>query len=122
LLSEILSVLADGIDDPVINDEDEDDPAPTGRNSKKPFHDAAEEVGIEYRTLYQKASEEFICSSSMNFQFLLKEFHDHQMITSRRDASGTEVLAFLWKGRDGGLCWMSWCCKGENSLMRKTDR
>jgi origin recognition complex subunit 2 len=28
----------------------------------------------------------------MNFRFLLKEFHDHQMITSSRDASGTEVL------------------------------
>ena len=28
----------------------------------------------------------------MNFRFLLKEFHDHQMISSRRDASGAEVL------------------------------
>jgi origin recognition complex subunit 2 len=42
--------------------------------------------------LYQKAAEDFVCSSDMNFRFLLKEFHDHQMITSRRDASGTELL------------------------------
>ncbi|KIW70828.1 hypothetical protein PV04_03066 [Phialophora macrospora] len=53
----------------------------------------AEEVGVEYRALYRKASEEFICSSGMNFQFLLKEFLDHQMITSRRDSvSGAEML------------------------------
>lgn len=98
LLSEILGVLADGIDAPMLTDDDdeegEDDSAPTStRNPQKTSsRDAAEEVGIEYRTLYQKASEEFICSSSMNFQFLLKEFHDHQMITSRRDAGGVEVL------------------------------
>ncbi|OCT50519.1 putative origin recognition complex subunit 2 [Cladophialophora carrionii] len=54
---------------------------------------AAEEVGVEYRALYRKAAEEFICSSAMNFQFLLKEFLDHQMITSRRDGvSGAEML------------------------------
>ncbi|OAP61350.1 hypothetical protein AYL99_03553 [Fonsecaea erecta] len=54
---------------------------------------SGEDVGVEYRTLYRKAAEEFICSSSMNFQFLLKEFLDHQMITSRRDpVSGAEVL------------------------------
>lgn len=85
LLSEILAILSDGIDGG--DDEDVDK-----RRVKKSQNDDAEEVGIEYRALYQKASEEFICSSSMNFQFLLKEFHDHQMITSRRDASGTEIL------------------------------
>lgn len=81
-------------------DEDEVDNEVSGR--KRPAASARKsananantsEVGVEYRTLYQKASEEFICSSSMNFQFLLKEFHDHQMITSRRDAGGTEVLS-----------------------------
>ncbi|KAK5065281.1 hypothetical protein LTR84_001119 [Exophiala bonariae] len=85
LLSEILAILSDGIEGGY---DDEEDRRPTKKSQKED----AEEVGIEYRTLYQKASEEFICSSSMNFQFLLKEFHDHQMITSRRDASGTEVL------------------------------
>jgi origin recognition complex subunit 2 len=28
----------------------------------------------------------------MMFRTLLKEFHDHQMITSRMDASGMEIL------------------------------
>ena len=50
-------------------------------------------MGIEFRSLYQKASEEFIASSEMMFRTLLKEFHDHQMITSRVDSSGTEILS-----------------------------
>ena len=49
-------------------------------------------TGVEFRSLYQKASEEFIASSEMMFRTLLKEFHDHQMITSRMDSSGTEIL------------------------------
>ncbi|MCJ1361470.1 Origin recognition complex subunit 2 [Acarospora aff. strigata] len=51
------------------------------------------DVGVEYRYLYQKAVEEFICSSEMNFRTLLKEFHDHQMITSKKDVLGTEILS-----------------------------
>lgn len=54
--------------------------------SKKP------DIGVEYRALYQRAEEEFICSNEMNFRTLLKEFHDHQMVESRRDAFGTEIL------------------------------
>ncbi|KAG4034378.1 hypothetical protein MFRU_003g03450 [Monilinia fructicola] len=50
------------------------------------------ESGVEYRVLYQKAVEEFICSNEMNFRTLLKEFHDHQMIESRKDTLGTEIL------------------------------
>ncbi|TDZ31245.1 Origin recognition complex subunit 2 [Colletotrichum spinosum] len=53
---------------------------------------AAETPGVEYRMLYNKAVEEFICSSEMAFRTLLKEFHDHQIITSRKDALGTELL------------------------------
>lgn len=52
-----------------------------------------DETGIEFRALYQKASEEFIASSEMMFRTLLKEFHDHQMITSRMDTSGGEILS-----------------------------
>lgn len=48
--------------------------------------------GVEYRTLYHKAVEEFVCSSELNFRTLLKEFHDHQMIESQKDAMGTERL------------------------------
>ncbi|KAI6782402.1 uncharacterized protein J7T54_001259 [Emericellopsis cladophorae] len=52
-----------------------------------------EDVGVEYRMIYNKAVEEFICSSEMAFRTLLKEFHDHQIITSRKDAIGTELLS-----------------------------
>ncbi|KAI0023529.1 ORC2-domain-containing protein [Xylariomycetidae sp. FL0641] len=53
----------------------------------------AEGPGVEYRMLYQKAVEEFVCSSEMAFRTLLKEFHDHQIITSRKDVLGTELLS-----------------------------
>lgn len=35
---------------------------------------AKNEPGVEYRVLYQKAVEEFICSNEMNFRTLLKEY------------------------------------------------
>ncbi|KAK8062346.1 hypothetical protein PG997_014443 [Apiospora hydei] len=43
------------------------------------------------------AVEEFICSSEMAFRTLLKEFHDHQMITSRKDVLGTELLSLPFR-------------------------
>jgi origin recognition complex subunit 2 len=122
LLSEILTLMDDGpnnwegttpdVDAEGDDDEDQDEghdqdsesrpprtPTRKKRQKKKKVKvkvadpSAAEEVGVEYRALYRKASEEFICSSAMNFQFLLKEFLDHQMITSRRDGgSGAEML------------------------------
>ncbi|KAF7558048.1 hypothetical protein G7046_g5894 [Stylonectria norvegica] len=57
----------------------------------------ADETGVEYRMVYNKAVEEFICSSEMAFRTLLKEFHDHQMITSRKDALGTELLSLPFR-------------------------
>ncbi|RVD81848.1 uncharacterized protein DFL_009695 [Arthrobotrys flagrans] len=51
-----------------------------------------EAYGIAYRTLYQKGLEEFVCSSDLVFKTLLKEFYDHQMVTSRKDLQGSEVL------------------------------
>lgn len=50
------------------------------------------EAGIDYRVLYQKVVEEFICSNEMAFRQLLKEFHDHQMVFSRKDGVGGELL------------------------------
>lgn len=50
-------------------------------------------TGIEYHTLYHKVVEDFICTSEMAFRALLQEFHDHQMIVSRRDATGQEILS-----------------------------
>ncbi|KAK0346860.1 Origin recognition complex subunit 2 [Friedmanniomyces endolithicus] len=49
--------------------------------------------GVEYRALYHKAVEAFVCSSELAFRTLLKEFHDHAMVESRRDAGGTERLS-----------------------------
>ncbi|KAK3373817.1 origin recognition complex subunit 2-domain-containing protein [Lasiosphaeria ovina] len=57
----------------------------------------AEGPGIEYRILYNKAVEEFICSSEMAFRTLLKEFHDHQIITSHKDSIGTELLSLPFR-------------------------
>ncbi|KAH6611269.1 origin recognition complex subunit 2 [Trichoderma cornu-damae] len=57
-------------------------------------------VGLEYRMVYNKAVEEFICSSEMAFRTLLKEFHDHQMLTSRKDNLGTELLSLPFRKED----------------------
>ncbi|KAM3417855.1 Origin recognition complex subunit 2 [Cercospora zeina] len=65
--------------------------ATTAKKPPKPAQ-AAAPAGVEYRTLYHKAVEEFVCSSEVNFRTLLKEFHDHQMIESKKDALGTERL------------------------------
>ena len=53
--------------------------------------------GMEYRVLYRKVVEEFICSNEMGFRQLLKEFYDHQMIVSKRDGSGAEFLGVPWR-------------------------
>ncbi|EKG15992.1 Origin recognition complex subunit 2 [Macrophomina phaseolina MS6] len=57
-------------------------------------------VGVEYRVLYHKAVEEFVCSNEMGFRTLLKEFHDHQMIESRKDAGGVERLWVPFRRED----------------------
>ncbi|KAF7716740.1 Uncharacterized protein PECH_008667 [Penicillium ucsense] len=81
LLTEVLTVMEDG--------HQSDDEAATGVDGGvRP----GEDNGVEFRLLYQKATEEFIASSEMMFRTLLKEFHDHQMITSRMDPSGMEIL------------------------------
>ncbi|KAL6233834.1 hypothetical protein BDW75DRAFT_181213 [Aspergillus navahoensis] len=82
LLTELLSMM----DEDHNGDDDIDNGEGAAESSK-------DETGIEFRALYQKASEEFIASSEMMFRTLLKEFHDHQMITSRMDASGMEILS-----------------------------
>ncbi|KAJ2905279.1 putative origin recognition complex subunit 2 [Zalerion maritima] len=53
--------------------------------------------GVEYRMLFRKAEEEFVCSNDVGFRTLLKEFHDHQIITSRMDMSGTEILCLPFR-------------------------
>ncbi|KAE8150714.1 putative origin recognition complex subunit 2 [Aspergillus avenaceus] len=80
LLTEIISMFDDG------HNSDDEMEGGAGRDGDK------DDVGIEFRMLYQKATEEFIASSEMMFRTLLKEFHDHQMITSKMDTSGMEIL------------------------------
>jgi len=87
LISEQLTAMDDGVGPQEADDEDIDVRGPDGAKG------GSGEAGVEYRFLYQKAVEEFICSSEMAFRTLLKEFHDHQMITSKKDALGTEILS-----------------------------
>ncbi|KAI4185238.1 MAG: hypothetical protein L6R41_004242 [Letrouitia leprolyta] len=101
LMAELLSLQDSGLDvegplrvesgDEGNEVEDEDRLIGTPNKSKGRGR-GVEGAGIEYRTLYQKVVEEFICSNEMGFRQLLKEFHDHQMIVSRRDVTGAEML------------------------------
>lgn len=52
----------------------------------------AEKYGLEYRTLYSKCSEEFLASNDIMFRTLLKEFYDHQMIMSKKEHTGNEII------------------------------
>ena len=113
LLGELLSLDDDGINgqDPVM-DQDDDvsgfddmDGFDTGdnlvkRKPKRQRTNSEETFGVEYKSLYQKSVEEFLCSSEMAFRTLLKEFHDHQLIVTRRDESGVEVLGVPMRRED----------------------
>ncbi|KAH7087500.1 origin recognition complex subunit 2-domain-containing protein [Paraphoma chrysanthemicola] len=82
-----LSLMEDAID--------EDQETATPRNKKVAQMKTVvpeSSQGVEYRVLYHKAVEQFVCSSEVGFRTLLKEFHDHQMIESRKDGMGTERL------------------------------
>ena len=59
--------------------------------------EARGEGGVDYKVLYQKVVEEFICSNEMGFRQLLKEFYDHKMIISNRDVTGSELLGVPWR-------------------------
>ena len=97
LLTEILTVLDSSM--PLSEDEGDEaedgigsDGEETGRTNRRNKSGPDGEIGISYRGLYEKASDEYICSSEMSFRTLLKEFYDHQMIVSRTDAAGQEML------------------------------
>lgn len=86
LLTELITMMDEGhVSDDEMDGGGGQSAGPDGDSSK-------DEIGLEFRMLYQKATEEFIASSEMMFRTLLKEFHDHQMITSRMDSSGMEIL------------------------------
>ncbi|KAE8446637.1 hypothetical protein EG329_011830 [Mollisiaceae sp. DMI_Dod_QoI] len=90
LIGEQLAAMDDGSGAAAEDNEDED-------NGKRPTNFRNNEPGVEYRVLYKKAVEEFICSNDMAFRTLLKEFHDHQIIQSRKDALGTEILSIPFR-------------------------
>ncbi|MCJ1292966.1 Origin recognition complex subunit 2 [Xylographa carneopallida] len=97
LVGELLSLDTDAIDDQDGFGDDDADGSDAGdqpakRKAKRQRDNVEETYGVEYKALYQKCVEEFLCSSEMAFRTLLKEFHDHQMIVSRRDNSGSEEL------------------------------
>ena len=96
-------------------DDEDDEDGPIGERMGM---SRSAEVGVEYRALYQKAVEDFVCGDEVSFRSLLKEyvsllfnlrdaqgttlticyrFHDHQMITSRKDALGTEFLSIPFR-------------------------
>lgn len=86
-----------------LDEEDDDETVETPRlkkaaQSKSHIPESAQ--GVEYRVLYHKAVQEFVCSSEAGFRTLLKEFHDHQMIESRKDAMGTERLWVPFRQED----------------------
>ncbi|PGH32344.1 origin recognition complex subunit 2 [[Emmonsia] crescens] len=85
LVTEILTLLGEQH----LSDDEEDG---DGGGKRDRGVNQGEEIAIEWRTLFHKAAEEFISSSEMMFRTQLKEFYDHQMIVSRTDASGVEML------------------------------
>jgi origin recognition complex subunit 2 len=76
LVGEQLAGMDDNSGELFNNDEENNDNEPRVRNNTEP--------GVEYRVLYQKAVEEFICSNEMNFRTLLKEFVLPHPLTSLR--------------------------------------
>ena len=87
LIAELLAAEMEGDDFEQQNSNEEN-----GVDGDKALQRRGTEAGIDHRVLYQKVVEEFICSSEMAFRQLLKEFHDHQMVVSRKDGMGGELL------------------------------
>ncbi|KAK9240931.1 origin recognition complex subunit 2-domain-containing protein [Lipomyces kononenkoae] len=48
--------------------------------------------GMEFKTLYQRCSEEFIVTNELNFRTMLTEFYEHEMLQSTKDLVGTEII------------------------------
>lgn len=53
---------------------------------------SSEKHGMEYKSLYRNCSMEFLATNDLMFRTLLKEFYDHQMIRSKKDQVGAEVI------------------------------
>jgi origin recognition complex subunit 2 len=95
LVAEQLAASID-VEDLVNGDEGGEDMEPIAGAVRKDTGDAS----VGYRVLYHKAREELVCSTEHQFRTLLKEFYDHQMVESRRDALGTERLVVPFRRDD----------------------
>lgn len=84
LIAELLAAMDNGIED--------NDALGPERGSRKVAGGVGVVGRMAVRVLYQKAVEEFICTSDMAFRTLLKEFQDHQMVDSKWDGAGTEMI------------------------------
>lgn len=84
LIAELLAAMDNGIEDNDALDPEE--------GSRKVAGGLGVMGRMAVRVLYQKAVEEFICTSDMAFRTLLKEFQDHQMVDSKWDGAGTEMI------------------------------
>lgn len=97
LVAEQLAASFDG-EDLAMAGEDAADELDAGLG--KSGRDMVGDAGVEYRVLYHKAREELVCSTEHQFRTLLKEFYDHQMVESRRDALGAERLVVPFRRED----------------------
>ena len=93
LVAEILCLDVDGD----MRDVDEDQDAHDAAFSKKGRVGQAmargnNVSGIEYGALRRKAVQSLIATSEIQFRQLLKEFYDHEMLTSKKDGMGAEYL------------------------------
>lgn len=89
LIAELLSM--DDMDDAMeFDNEDTDQDELIGRRGQAT---ASARAGIDFRTLYQKAASQFIATNEPTFRALLREFYDHEMLVSRKDALGGETFA-----------------------------
>lgn len=84
LIAELLAAMDNGIED--------NDTLYPEEGSRKAAGSGGVVGRMAVRALYQKAVEEFICTSDMAFRTLLKEFQDHQMVDSKWDGAGTEMI------------------------------
>jgi len=89
LIAELLSM--DDMDD--VGGSGEEDFEQDGLIGKRGQATASTRVGIDFRTLYQKAASQFIATNEPTFRALLREFYDHEMLASRKDALGGETFA-----------------------------
>lgn len=90
LVAELLSV--DDVDEAVGSGEE--DLEQDGFSGRRRGQDTGStRAGIDFRTLYQKAASQFIATNEPTFRALLREFYDHEMLASRKDALGGETFA-----------------------------